>query len=118
MKNLLVISLFFLFINAGCTDKQDEVTQKMGDIFQLKASEAASFSDNENSIIIKLISIQESRCPVNVQCIRVGEAIAILDLQIGDEQFKDLKVCIGCEKQMDITESIQIKAKTKLIHFN
>ncbi len=48
-----------------------------------------------------------------MQCIRAGEAIVVLDLQIGDEQFKDLKVCIGCEKQMDIIESIQIKTKSK-----
>ncbi len=113
MKNLLVISLFFLFTNAGCTNKQDEVTKKMGDTFQLKAGESISFSDNSNSITAKLINIQDSRCPVNVQCIRAGEAIVILDLQIGDEQIKGLKVCIGCEKVMGITESTEIKTKAK-----
>jgi hypothetical protein len=70
-------------------------------------------SFNENTIIVKLTSIQESRCPKDVQCIRAGEAIVVLDLKIGDEQFNSLKVCIGCEKQMDISESIEIKAKTK-----
>ena len=113
MKNLLVVFLFFLFTNAGCTNKQDEVAKKVGDTFQLKASESASFSDNGNTIMAKLISIQESRCPVNVQCIRAGEAIVVLDLKIGDEQFNGLKLCVGCEKQMDIAESIQIKTKTK-----
>lgn len=113
MKNLLVVFLLFLFTNAGCTNKQDEVSKKLGDTFQLKASESVSFNDNGNTITVKLISIQESRCPKDVQCIRAGEAIVILDLQVGDEQFKGLKVCIGCEKQMDITEAIQIKAKTK-----
>lgn len=113
MKNLIVIFSLFLFSNASCTNKQDELTKKLGTTFQLKASESASFSDNGDMIMTKLITIQESRCPVNVQCIRAGEAIVILDLQIGDEQFKGLKVCIGCEKQMDITESIQIKAKAK-----
>jgi hypothetical protein len=113
MKNLLILSLFFLFTNAGCTNKQDEVTKKLGDTFQLKASESISFTDNSNSITAKLINIQDSRCPVNVQCIRAGEAIVLLDLQIGDEQFKGLKVCIGCEKEMNITQSIEIKAKTK-----
>lgn len=113
MKNLLVIFLFFLFTNAGCTNKQDELSKKIGDTFQLKASESTNFNDNGNTIIAKLISIQESRCPKDVQCIRAGEAIVVLDLQIGDEQFKGLKVCVGCEKQMDIPEALQIKAKTK-----
>jgi hypothetical protein len=113
MKNLLLISLFFLFTNAGCTNKQDEVSKKLGDTFQLKANESTNFNDNGNMIIAKLINIQDSRCPINVQCIRAGEAIVILDLQIGDEQFKGLKVCIGCEKEMKITESTIIKAKTK-----
>ena len=102
-----------MFTNAGCTNKQDEVSKKLGDTFPLKASESINFSDNSNSITAKLINIQDSRCPINVQCIRAGEVIVILDLQIGDEQFKGLKVCIGCEKEMNITQSIEIKAKTK-----
>ncbi len=113
MKNLLVVFLLFLFTNAGCTNKQDEVTKKIGETFQLKASESASFNDNGNMIMAKLISIQESRCPKDVQCIRAGEAIVVLDLKIGEEQFNGIKVCIGCEKPMDIPESIEIKAKTK-----
>jgi hypothetical protein len=102
-----------LFTNAGCTSKQDELSNKLGDTVKLKASESASFSDNGNTIMAKLISIQESRCPVNVQCIRAGEAIVVLDLKIGEEQFNGLKVCIGCEKQMAIPETIEIKVKTK-----
>ena len=113
MKNLLSVFLFFLFTNAGCTNKQDEVSRKLGDTFQLKASESISFVDNGNTVTAKLVNIQDSRCPKDVQCIRAGEAIIMLDLQIGDEQFKGLKVCIGCEQQMNITESTVIKAKTK-----
>jgi hypothetical protein len=37
----------------------------------------------------------------------------MLDLQIGSEQFKGVKVCIGCEKEMNMTESTIIKANTK-----
>ncbi len=113
MKNIVAISLFFLFTNAECTNKQDELSNKLGDTVTLKASESASFNDNGNTITAKLINIQDSRCPKNVQCIRAGEAIVLLDLQIGEEQFKGLKVCIGCEKQMEITEATVIKAKTK-----
>lgn len=113
MKNLLVISLLFFFTNAGCTNKQNEVSKKLGDTFQLKVSESVNFSDNGNTITAKLITIQDSRCPKDVQCIRAGEAIVILDLQIGDEIFKSLKVCIGCEKAMGVTESTEIKTKSK-----
>jgi hypothetical protein len=113
MKNLIIISLFFLLTNAGCTNKEDTTSKKLGDNFELKASESISFSDNGSTIIAKLINIQDSRCPKNVQCIRAGEAIVILDLQIGDEQFTGLKVCSGCEKEMNITETTIIKAKSK-----
>ena len=113
MKNLLIISLFFLFTNAGCTNKQDELSKKLGDTFQLRANESVSFSDNSNVINLKLANIQDSRCPKDVQCIRAGEAIVILDLQIGDEKFTGIKVCIGCEKVMAITETTEIKAKSK-----
>lgn len=113
MKNLLTILLFFLFSNAGCTNKQDELSKRLGETFKLKTSESANFNDNGNTIFAKLISIQESRCPKDVQCIRMGEVIVVLDLKIGEEQFNGLKVCIGCEKQMAITESTEINAKTK-----
>jgi hypothetical protein len=113
MKNILIISLFFLFANAGCTNKEDMVSQKLGDTFQLKASESVSFSDNSTMINLKLLTIQDGRCPKNVQCIRAGEAIVILDLQIGDEIFKGLKVCIDCAKEMDATDSKEIKTKSK-----
>ena len=113
MKNLLIIGLLFLFTNAGCTNKQDELSKKIGDAFQLKASESASFSDNGNAIVAKLLNIQDSRCPKNVQCIRAGEAIVTLDLKIGDEQFSGIKICIGCEKSMNMTEATEIKTKSK-----
>lgn len=113
MKNLLTISLFLLFANVGCINKQDQVSKKLGEIFQLKASESVSFSNNSNVINVKLINVQDSRCPKDVQCIRAGEAIVLLDLQIGDEKFNGLSVCIGCEKERGITESTEIKAKSK-----
>lgn len=113
MKILFNILLFSLFVNVGCTYKQDEVFQKIGTSFQLKVSESANFSDNGNAISAKLINIQEGRCPVNVQCVRAGEVIVVLDLKIGDEQFNGLKVCVGCEKQMNIPVLIPIKAKNK-----
>lgn len=112
MKNVLII-VFSLFAQVGCVSQQDQISRRLGDTFQLKASEILTFSDNGNTITAKLINIQDSRCPKDVQCIRAGEAIVVLDLQIGDEQFKGLKVCIGCEKEMNIKESTEIKTESK-----
>jgi hypothetical protein len=113
MKNLLIISLFFCFVTIGCANKEIAASKKLGENFQLKANETVNLSDNSSLITVKLINIQDSRCPKNVQCIRAGEAIVMLDLQIGTEKFNGLKVCIGCEKEMDITESTEIKVNTK-----
>lgn len=113
MKNLSIILLFFCFANVGCAKKEITASTKLGDTFLLKANESVSLTDNSNSIIVKLINIQDGRCPKNVQCIRAGEAIVMLDLQVGVEKFNGLKVCIGCEKVMEMAESTEIKAKTK-----
>ena len=113
MKNLSIISLFFCFVTIGCASKEIVASKKLGENFQLKANETVNLSDNSGLITVKLIYIQDSRCPKNVQCIRAGEAIVMLDLQIGTEKFNGLKVCIGCEKEMGITESIEIKVNTK-----
>jgi len=113
MKNALIISLFFLFANVDCSNKEEMLTQKLGNTFQLKAGESISFSDLSTAINAKLVTIQDGRCPKDKQCIRAGEAIVILDLQIGDEIFKGLKVCIGCEKDMNTTPTTEIKAKAK-----
>jgi hypothetical protein len=113
MKKNMFLS-FLLFAIVACTNKEEiTVANKLGDTVQLKASESISLSDNGSSINLKLINIQDSRCPVNANCIRAGEAIVTLDLQIGDEKFNGLKVCIGCEKEMNIAQSTDIKAKTK-----
>ncbi len=119
MKMSHIISLL-IFTIVACTNKDEEIvaSKKLGDTIQLKATESVNLNDNGNAINLKLMTIQESRCPVNVNCIRAGEAIVTLDLQIGDEKFNGLKVCIGCEKEMNITQSIAVKAKTKTYNLN
>lgn len=113
MKMSHIISLL-LFTIVACTNKEEIVaSKKLGDTIQLKATESVNLNDNGSVVNLKLMNIQESRCPANATCIRAGEVIVILDLQIGNENFNGLKVCIGCEKVLSMSETLQIKAKTK-----
>lgn len=112
-----IISALAIFTAMACTT--DDVTiAKLGDNFDLKANESISFTDNSGSINTKLLKIEESRCPEGVQCIRAGEAIVTLDIQVGEEKFNGIKVCLQCEKAMGITETAEIKAKNRTYKIN
>lgn len=116
MKGLIISSLA-LFAMAACTT--DEVTiAKLGDNFDLKVNQSVSFTDNSSTIDTKLVTIADSRCPQDVQCVRAGEAIVTLNVQVGQEKFEGVKVCIQCEKAMGITETAEVKAKNRTYKIN
>lgn len=113
----LIFSAIALFTMIACT-AEDVTIAKLGDNFDLKANESVSFTDNNSTLKAKLVKIEDSRCPEGVQCIRAGEAIVTLDLQVGNESFSGIKVCVQCEKSMGITETAEVKAKNRTYKIN
>ena len=79
MKTIGYITLFLLIIMGSCKKEQEtgplelnkEVTLKTGDVRNL----------NPDNLSIKVLNINDSRCPIGVVCIWQGEATVTLEVK-------------------------------------
>ncbi len=75
---------------------------------ELNKGDKKSWQVNKETLSIKLLDIQDSRCPTGVNCIRAGEVIVSLDVNFGNFKNSETQLCIGCESNMNIPEMIKI----------
>jgi formyltetrahydrofolate synthetase len=110
-----ILAALTIFAALACSNVEVESeSSKLGETFSLKANESKKMTDNQTSIEAKITKIADSRCPEGVQCIRAGEALVTLSLQIADEKFDNVNVCLQCEKNIfPFTETAEIKTKSK-----
>ena len=86
MKKLILLTFVLTSILVAC-DKTEVVL--CGDNFEVKKDLPQTVCD----IKVQLDSVQDSRCPDSVQCVRAGEAIAKLTFTKGSETVsKSLQV--------------------------
>ena len=74
---LLVITL----LNADRCDKVEEQadgTVSLGEVFEIELEQSIKLKGE--SLGLRFAKLAESRCPINTNCIRPGEAIATLEL--------------------------------------
>ncbi|MFT4093000.1 MAG: hypothetical protein QM640_05120 [Niabella sp.] len=65
--------------------------------FILKVNE----KQKTGELLITLKEIKESRCPMNARCIRAGEAVAVLNVVIGNKSERNIQLCAGpdCDRR-------------------
>jgi hypothetical protein len=77
----------------GCTEEineiahdlgDDTISAKLGSEFELNAGQSASISSESLEITFANIT-EDSRCPVDVLCVRAGEVKALVDIAKGNE---------------------------------
>jgi hypothetical protein len=93
MKNLtfsLLLSILFL---VACGEKSVSPTHEGSCLHDFSLQKDAQTTIN-NDINVKLIDITDSRCPVNANCIRMGEAQATFRISQGGKT-SDVTLCIG-----------------------
>lgn len=89
----LIILLTLLMIIQSC--KKDENYNLIGTHF-LKQDEAKTVSENGKKIKMKVIAIEDSRCPINANCVTAGIAKITLSLT-DDTKEQTIEVCkVGC----------------------
>ncbi len=96
---MLVLSLF------AC---KKESVLKLNNEFSLKKGETVSLKDGKSYINLKLLEINDSRCPKDVVCVRAGEAIVKFDMEINNKKYTNKELCIQCDSQLPITSNITI----------
>lgn len=76
----------------ACNQKASPVIETNGSEINLAVGQKATYS----GIIITVTSINDSRCPMDVQCIRAGEAIVILSL-LDRGNTTQISLCTGSD---------------------
>jgi hypothetical protein len=96
---MLVLSLF------AC---EKEKVFKLNNEFSIKKGETVTLKDGKSVINLKLIAINDSRCPKDVVCVRAGEAIVKFDIDINNKKYTNNELCIQCDSQFPIPSNITI----------
>lgn len=63
---------------------------------KVELGQSKSMDFNSDKLVINVKSIQDSRCPKDVQCVWQGEARITLNLSLGTNEYKDVKLCLDC----------------------
>lgn len=107
---LLVVSL----MNTAC-DKEITGTAQFNHPFELELNERTVFSESANGLSLLLKSVNDSRCPIDVNCISAGSAkvqFQLLDSS-GIEALGEL--CIGyCDNHNNKPEDSTIILLNKI----
>jgi len=99
-KPFFVLIIFFFLSIAACSkDSMNGTGVAYFDIlFELSPGKSVIFTKDSKELTTSLISVNDSRCPINANCISAGNAIVKLRLSdnSGSEIFTEL--CLGqCE---------------------
>lgn len=50
-----------------------------------------------NGVVITLKQVTESRCPLNADCIRAGEAVAVFNVVVDNNTERNISLCTGAD---------------------
>lgn len=101
MKNLI----FLLFLGScltffACSKNNDQENMPtLGQIFQLKFSETANFSDLALSVTADRV-VEDNRCPTNVNCITAGWVSVLFEFTIEETSYP-IQVTFNPDKPQD-----------------
>src|SRR5690606_26231971 len=106
-----VLSLFLMFV-ACSKNNRTVILTNSGKTEMLKPGDVISFGEEHDLIKIRFESLNDSRCPTNVNCVRAGDAIANLTIEDIDQQKQNLTLTIG-ESSDFKADTIDISIKEK-----
>ncbi len=92
MKALHLILLFTIIILLSSCDKENN---EINGSFGLEVNESINLTDNTTNLQLKLVSIQDSRCPSDAVCIRAGNAIVKLRVTESSGSAVETELCLG-----------------------
>lgn len=92
MKALHLILLLTIIILLSSCDKENN---EINGSFELEVNESIKLTDNTTNLQLKLVSIQDSRCPFDAVCIRAGNAIVKLRVTESSGSAVETELCLG-----------------------
>ncbi len=106
-----ILSLFLMAVACAKTNRTMPLTGS-GKTEILKPGEETTFGDGNDSIKFRFNSLDDSRCPVNVNCVRAGDATTHFSISATNYQKQDLTLSIG-ESSDFKADTIEVSIKEK-----
>lgn len=94
----------YLVILISCFACKRESLPPLGREVVLHFNETQSFKDGMANISLNIMGIQDNRCPIDANCVRLGKVF--VDLAINENEFK---LCLGCKNQINVPNAIVFK---------
>jgi hypothetical protein len=111
MKTIIKF-VIVLTILVGC--KKDDISLSLNKKFELMQNESVKIKNGSEEILVKLTQVNDSRCPINANCIRSGEAKIKLDLDVNGVSYKGFELCLICDATMNIPNNKTVGSKYKI----
>lgn len=92
MKNYLLLGLVLILISCG-NKKISKPVATASSNYVLSLGQKQQFDE----VAITLKEVQENRCPLNMNCLRVGEAIAVLNVVVDNKSERNIQLCTGSD---------------------
>ncbi len=106
MKNAILFILLFSPLMA--CNKNAPNPKLLKQEFNIKKNQIVKIKDGSIVISLKLIEINDSRCPSDVTCVRAGEAIVKFEIEFSGFPKKTLQLCRDCVSNLGIGTSIPV----------
>lgn len=106
-----------LVILIGCKKEDTATPVSSGTLknrIEMKPNESIQIKDGSVVILVKLVQVNDSRCPVNANCVRAGEAKVKLDVNVNGVANQGLELCLACDATMNIPTNKTIGNKYKI----
>ena len=103
-----IVSLFFILVLVGCSDpsnvNKNEGTPQIPGTFTLQNGQIVRVKTNSGNVDVKVVSVIESRCPSDGNCIWAGKVD--VGFQFGDQE-RLILLCLpeetpGCRQETDV----------------
>lgn len=102
--HLLNAILTFILLSSSC-DKVNKEAAQFNSPFELEVNERILFPESSNGFSFTLTSVNDSRCPIDVNCITAGSAKVQFQLSDNSGVKASGELCIGsCDNHITKTE--------------
>ncbi|MGV3685139.1 MAG: hypothetical protein ACO1NS_05895 [Daejeonella sp.] len=111
LKTSVVILGVVFMSNTSCEKETltGVKTSRFDSPVELLVDEKVTFSKNSKELTLTLVSLSDSRCAKNVQCIWAGNAVAQVQLSGADGSEAELSLCIGeCDKVVKTSDTLSV----------
>lgn len=109
---ILLLTCVLCMSNSSCSKDSIEgiSTSDFGIPFELSPDESVILPKNKKEVMISLVSMKDSRCPSDVQCIWAGNARIKLDISTDQGSMVSAELCIGqCDTKFKTADTTFVR---------